>query len=47
MLPTPAQKKCPDGLRQRAVRLVLGAQCDPSTAMGALGRVAEQLGINK
>ena len=43
----PAQKKCRDELRQPAVRLVLDAQCDPSTAMGALGRVAEQLGINK
>ena len=43
----PAQKKYPDELRQRAVRLVLDAQSDRSTATGAIGRVAEQLGINK
>ena len=42
----PAQKKYPDELRQRAVRLVLDAQSDRSTATGAIGRVAEQLGIN-
>lgn len=41
----PAQKKYPDELRQRSVRLVLAAQCDPSTAMGALGCVAEHLGF--
>ena len=43
----PAQKKYPDELRQRAVRLVLDAQSDRSTATGAIGRVAEQLAINK
>ena len=47
MFPKPAQKKYPDELRQRAVRLVLDAQSDRSTATGAIGRVAEQLGINK
>lgn len=43
----PVKKKCPDELRQRAVRLVLDAQSDRSTATGAIGRVAQQLGINK
>ena len=47
MFPKPAKKKYPDELRQRAMRLVLEAQSDPSTATGALARVAEQLGINK
>ncbi|AHI23410.1 transposase [Corynebacterium vitaeruminis] len=43
----PANKKYPDELRDRAVRLVFEAKEDPTTANGAVGRIAEQLGINK
>ncbi len=41
-----APRKYPDELRERAVRLVLEAKKDPSTAPGACRRVGEQLGIN-
>lgn len=39
-----APKKYPDELRERAVRLTLEARKDPATAVGAIKRVADQLG---
>jgi transposase len=41
-----APKKYPDELRERAVRLTLEARKDPATAVGAIKRVADQLGIH-
>jgi hypothetical protein len=41
-----APKKYPDGLRERAVRLTLEARKDPATAVGAIKRVADQLGVH-
>jgi transposase-like protein len=41
-----APKKYPDELRERAVRLTLEARKDPATAIGAIKRVADQLGIH-
>lgn len=40
-----APKKYPDELRQRAVRLVMGAQKYPSGRRGACTRIGAQLGI--
>ena len=41
----PAPKKYPDELRQRAVRLVMDAQKNPSGRRGACTRIGAQLGI--
>jgi transposase len=41
-----APKKYPQELRERAVRLVLDAKSDPDTRVGAVRRIAGQLGIN-
>ncbi len=41
----PAPKKYPDELRQRAVRLVMDAQKNPSGGRGACTRIGAQLGI--
>lgn len=39
--------KYTDEVKSRAVELVLHAQSDPTTAHGAVTRVAKQLGLNK
>jgi transposase-like protein len=41
-----APRKYPQELRERAVRLVLEAKQDPATRVGAIRRIAGQLGIN-
>jgi len=42
----PAPKKYPDELRERATRLVVEARRDPAGAVGAIRRIADQLGIH-
>ena len=42
----PAPKKYPDELRERATRLVVEARRDPASAVGAIRRIAEQLGVH-
>jgi transposase len=42
----PAPRKYPDELRERATRLALEARRDPAAAVGAIRRIAEQLGIH-
>ena len=42
----PAPKKYPDELRERATRLVIEARRDPASAVGAIRRIAEQLGVH-
>ena len=42
----PAQRKYPEELRERAVRMAGDARRDPVTRPGALQRVGEQLGIS-
>lgn len=42
----PAPKKYPDELRERATRLVIQARRDPASAVGAIRRIAEQLGVH-
>lgn len=42
----PAPKKYPDELRERATRLVVEARRDPMSAVGAIRRIADQLGIH-
>ena len=39
--------KYTDELKARAVELVIHAQADPSTANGAIARVAKELGVSK
>lgn len=41
-----APKKYPDELRERATRLVLEARRDPAGAVGAIRRIADQLGVH-
>lgn len=41
----PAPKKYPDELRERATRLAVEARRDPASAMGAIRRIAGQLGF--
>ena len=41
-----APKKYSDELRERATRMALDARRDPATSMGAIKRVADQLGIH-
>ena len=40
------QKKYPDGLRERATRMVLEALADPAWAKGVISRVGEELGVH-
>ena len=40
------QKKYPDGLRERAMRMALDALADPARAKGAIGRIADELGVH-
>ena len=42
----PAPKKYSDELRERATRLVVEARRDPASAVGAIRRVADQLGVH-
>src|SRR3954470_9530534 len=42
----PAPKKYPDELRERATRLAIEARRDPASAVGAIRRIADQLGIH-
>jgi transposase len=42
----PAPKKYPDELRGRATRLAVEARRDPAASVGAIRRIADQLGIH-
>jgi transposase len=42
----PAPRKYNDELRERATRLVVEARRDPVSAVGAIRRIADQLGIH-
>jgi transposase len=42
----PAPKKYNDELRERATRLALEARRDPASAVGAIRRIADQLGVH-
>ena len=42
----PALKKYPDDLRERATRLAVEARRDPASAVGAIRRIADQLGVH-
>ena len=42
----PAPRKYPDELRDRATRMAVEARKDPETAVGAIKRIADQLGIH-
>ncbi|MEU1812919.1 transposase [Micromonospora aurantiaca (nom. illeg.)] len=42
----PALKKYPDELRERTTRLILEALRDPASAVGAIRRIADQLGVH-
>ncbi|MCY1145776.1 IS3 family transposase [Actinoplanes sp. Pm04-4] len=42
----PAPKKYPDELRERATRLAVEARRDPASSVGAIRRIADQLGIH-
>ena len=41
----PAPKKCPEELRERAIRMTLDARRDPASRPGACARIGDQLGI--
>ncbi|MBE1604407.1 transposase [Actinopolymorpha pittospori] len=41
-----AQRKYPDELRERATRLAVEARQDPGSRMGAVKRIADQLGVH-
>jgi len=38
-------RKYPDELRERATRMTLEALADPARAKGAIGRIADELGV--
>ncbi len=42
----PAPRKYNDELRERATRLAVEARRDPASAVGALRRIADQLGVH-
>ena len=42
----PAPKKYNDELRERATRLAVEARRDPASAVGAIRRIGDQLGIH-
>jgi len=42
----PAPKKYNDELRERATRLAVEARRDPASAVGAIRRIADQLGVH-
>jgi transposase len=41
-----APRKYPDELRERAARLAVEARRDPTSASGAIKRIADQLGVH-
>ena len=41
-----APRKYPDELRERATRMAVDARLDPETRVGAVKRIADQLGIH-
>jgi len=41
-----APRKYPDELRERATRLAVEARRDPASAVGAIKRIADQLGVH-
>ncbi|RXR26909.1 hypothetical protein EQW78_02995 [Oerskovia turbata] len=41
-----APRKCPDELRERAIRMAVDLRRDPATKTGALRGDADQIGIN-
>jgi transposase len=41
-----APRKYPDELRERATRLAMEARRDPASAVGAIKRIADQLGVH-
>jgi len=41
-----APRKYPDELRERATRIAVEGRRDPTTRLGALARIGEQLGNN-
>ena|SRR5437762_7705178 len=41
-----APRKYPDELRERATRLAVEARRDPQAAVGAIRRIADQLGVH-
>jgi transposase len=41
-----APRKYPDELRERATRMAVELRADPATKLGAIARVAEQLGMH-
>ena len=43
----PAPRRYPQELRERAVRMVFEVRQQTGERMGAIARVAEQLGVNK
>lgn len=43
----PAKRKYPDGLRERAVRMVFEVREQLGIRTGSISRVADQLGINR
>lgn len=43
----PASSKYPAELRERATRLAVEARRDPETRVGAINRIATQLGVHK
>ncbi|MEV6037856.1 transposase [Nonomuraea sp. NPDC052116] len=43
----PALRKCPDELRERAVRMVFEVREQTGQAPGAIARVAQQLGVHR
>ena len=42
-----APRKYPDELRERATRMAVELRQDPATKMGAIARVADQLGMHR
>jgi len=43
----PAPRKCPDEVRERAVRMVLEVREESGQRHGAVARVADKLGVNR
>ncbi len=42
-----ASRKCPEELREPAIRMAVDLRRDPATRSGALKRIGEQLGVNR
>lgn len=41
-----AQRKYPEELRERGTRMAIEARKDPATSVGAIKRIADQLGVH-